>query len=93
MIGSRELPRELGEPRVIVYHACAAAATGSVLGPHDALAYWWAGADGVRLVPAEPIDTAGRAVLVQAVMAAIDRVANGSAAARAQDDRAEAPDL
>lgn len=88
-----DLPRELAEPRVIVYHSCPTGATGSVLGPHDALAYWWATSAGIRLVPAEPIDTAARAELERAVIGELGMSRPSEAVRRHQDAMAEVPDL
>lgn len=89
MIGSRDLPRELAEPRVIVYHKCPVSATGSILGPHDALAYWWADSTGIRVVPSGPLDTGGRARLETAVRDHLGLALQGDAIRRRQDELAE----
>lgn len=86
-------PRSLTDPWVIVYHQCATAATGSVMGPHDALAYWWATQEGLRLLPAEPMTPDRRTVLEQAVLEHLGGRVAGDAVRRHQDELAEALDL
>lgn len=90
LIGREPLP--ITSIRVIVYHQCAVAATGSALGPRDALAYWWATPDGLRIVPADPFDDHSEVVRIrQAVLEAIGRPSD--AVRHRQDELAEAPEL
>lgn len=84
-----DLPRELAEPRVIVYHQCQTSATGSVFGPHSALAYWWADATGIRVVLAEPHGLEDRAAVERAVRDHLGLSGPGDAARRRQDELAE----
>lgn len=81
------------EPRVILYHSCAISATGSVMGPHDALAYWWADSGGVRLVPAGPMEEPRRRILEQAIYEALGILSPAEAVRERQDRLGEAVDL
>jgi hypothetical protein len=81
--------RDPAEVTVQVYHHCPAGASGTVLGPFEDSGYWWVDGTGIRVVSAYP-HPANRAAQEAAIIA---ELLPADGARRAQDARAEAPDL
>lgn len=53
---------------VTVYHLCPAGASGSALGPHELVSYWWAETDRIRIVSGL-LNPAERGVVEAAIVA------------------------
>ncbi len=90
MTAPRSVP--LSDPAAVtvhVYHHCSTGAAGSVLGPFEDSGYWWVDGTGLRVVSAYP-RPGNRAAQEIAISAELGL---GDGARRAQDARAEAPDL
>jgi hypothetical protein len=80
--------RDPAEVTVHVYHHCPTGASGSVLGPFEDFGYWWTSPAGILMwAVASPSNRAAQEAAILAELGLAD------GARRAQDARAEAPDL
>lgn len=75
-------------PTVTIYHLCPAGASGSALGPHELVSYWWAETDRIRIV-AGLLNPAERGEVEAAIIAALGG-SQADVVRSAQDAAAEA---
>lgn len=81
--------RDPSEITLTVYHQCQRAACGSLQGPGTTFGYWWLDDHGLRIVSDDPRPTA----YAEQRAAILRQLEPADSARRAQDARAEAPDL
>ena len=81
-------PMDPASVKVTIYHVCPHGATGSALGPHAVVSYWWADPNRVRVVLAGDYTPDDAQAVHDAVLAAVT-LAPGDAIRAAQDLAAE----
>jgi len=73
---------------VTLYHACSYGASGSALGPHELVSYWWADPHKIRLILADGATPDDAQEIHDAVRESIT-IAPGAAIRAAQDAAGE----